>query len=144
MNLNKMELRQKWKEILGDPLERRVFDFCYKECTMQNYPLDWLHPCGFKQYYLVKCREAQCTVELWEDLRDNPNFMYMSIAAKNPGLQKFDTHATFVEKVYSTDHQCGKCGKKKIIISKAQLRSADEGHTNIFTCDYCGHIRKQN
>jgi DNA-directed RNA polymerase subunit M/transcription elongation factor TFIIS len=139
-----MDIRDHYKKILGADVEQRVFEFCYKESTAKNYPLDWLAPCGFKQYYTVKCEEVFFNITKWPELAENPKIMYLSNIAKNPGFAIYDTKATFTAKVYSKDHTCGRCGLKKITITKKQTRSADEGHTVIFACDACGWSRREN
>lgn len=38
--------------------------------------------------------------------------------------------------------KCRKCHSKNVHVQTQQLRSADEGMTNIITCQDCGHIKK--
>ena len=137
-----MEHREKYINYFGAKMEQQIFVFCFKFCINNNFPLDWLHPCGFKQYYILQCERFKTNIELNPPLREVENITELSDRQMKLGY--VEKKATFIEKIYSSDHACAKCGAKKISITKMQLRAADEGPTTIFTCDQCGHKRKEN
>lgn len=135
--------RQHYKEILGEKFEKQIFTDCYKYSMNNGLSLDWLNQCGIKQYYIVQCERVRVNLEMFPELKNRDNII-ISDMEMNPAIRKYDTKATYVEKVYSKDHKCGRCNEMKISISKIQIRSADEGHTVVYTCGACGWKRHEN
>lgn len=136
--------RSDYKLILGEKFEKQIFEHCYKYAMNNNLSLDWLNVCGIRQYYLVQCERIRCNLEQFPNLLEVDNIMNLSDAKMNPKYDIYNVKVTFIDRVYSKDHKCGRCGKKTIILSKIQLRAADEGHTNVQTCDKCGWSKREN
>jgi DNA-directed RNA polymerase I subunit RPA12 len=82
-------------------------------------------------------------------MSDSPDSTFKTIVTKSkptdfPSLlrQKLSTTQTVERHKVQTEaliqETCEKCGRKEVRFSSVQLRSADEGATNFYTCE-CGH-----
>lgn len=72
---------------------------------------------------LVRLPSNKLIPKAWEDLIYKQNLL----------KDKQDNLAT------SDIYECPNCGKRKCVVTQAQIRSADEPYTTFFKCIPCGH-----
>ncbi|KAK0391225.1 hypothetical protein NLU13_0726 [Sarocladium strictum] len=56
-------------------------------------------------------------------------------------VQSVERHNIQTESI--AQERCPKCGREEVRYTSVQMRSADEGSTNIYNCD-CGHSWNEN
>lgn len=115
-------------ELYADHLRRILVNFDKKSHVKNSDVVDVLSNYEFKNLATLSSQELSPSV--WEPIFEERR-------KKEEALLQAKSRQT-----KDTLIKCRKCGSKNIYVQTQQLRSADEGMTNIITCQDCGHVKK--